>query len=456
MSTISPGRLNNLSGGADVMAILQTNTEILTEEIFQQKPTYQNGVVNTLNGPPTTGAHVLHELWKDALKGVWVCYNAGTPGDWRQVGAAVVATPPSSGTIGTGYQILDASDNYARKYHAGSYVWTKVYQAPAANVLINPNPGVIMQRQVVGTLTSVSDDNYGADRWNVLTQTASVQSQQVTGGRQRFAWRLKQNQASAQRFGALQIVEGVNCFHLRSKSVTFSGRLNCSSSQAIRFAILEWTGTEDSVTSDVVNDWTSSTYTPSNFFLSSNLTITGFSSITPSAATWTSFSLTATLGSACNNLIVMYWTEGTAAQNVTLDVEEMMAVETGSAAVFAPRPQAVELQMCRRYYERNGSTAPGVGGGGAVVGRPAPDYAAATSLHRYQVRKRVTPTVSLWDNGGVAGKIYIAHSLASASYDASAGTDAEDFSVTATAGGGTFAPNTACLCYFVFAADAEL
>src|SRR5207244_4481110 len=83
--------------------------------------------------------------------------------------------------------------------------------------------------------------------------------------------RVTQSQASAQRFGLAQIIEGKNCKHARGNSGTLLPRIRCSASTPIRYAILGWTGTEDVVTSDVVLSWTSGTFTAGNFFNSTTL-----------------------------------------------------------------------------------------------------------------------------------------------------------------------------------------
>jgi len=202
--------------------------------------------------------------------------------------------------------------------------------------------------------TSNADDTYGHDRWYALTQSGTIAVStlsDVENGLPTMA-RLTQSQAMAQRMGYAQIVEGGNCKHLRGQEVTFSfRRFRCSVAQAIRFAVLEWTGTEDSVTSDVVNDWTSASYTAGGFFLGSSLTITGVTSNTPSAATLTGGpAITATLGSAFNNLIVMAWVEGTAAQNVTLDLGEAQLEIGGAATAFERRPIGTELALCQCFY----------------------------------------------------------------------------------------------------------
>lgn len=202
-----------------------------------------------------------------------------------------------------------------------------------------------------GSGAGIADDTYGLDRWNVLTQTAAVTVSTLTDVENGtpFMWRLTQQQVSSQRMGHSQIIESVNCKHLRGKQVTFSGRFRCSAAQAIRFAVIEWTGTADAVTSDIVNNWTSGTFTAGNFFTTTSMTISGVTAVTPSAATLTDFSLTVTLGSSFNNIIVFMWTEAVGATNLTLD--GACQLEVGAVASRREfRPQTTEFQFCQRYY----------------------------------------------------------------------------------------------------------
>jgi hypothetical protein len=216
------------------------------------------------------------------------------------------------------------------------------------NRLINGD-GAINQRGA----TSQSDDTYAWDRHYVLTQTAAVgvsTLSDVANGLPSMM-RETQSQASAQRMGIAQIIEAANCKDLRGQAVTLLGKLRCSASQAIRYAILEWTGTADAPVSDVVNSWTNATFTAGQFFNSTTLTVTQVGTITPSAATVTDFLLTTTLGSSVNNVIVMIWTEGTAAQNVTLDVAWQFAKGdlTGQTYPVAVRSREDEMALCQRH-----------------------------------------------------------------------------------------------------------
>lgn len=205
------------------------------------------------------------------------------------------------------------------------------------------------------SLSAQADDSYGGmgDRWYILTQTSTI-----AGARQSAPFdgalnsgQLTQSQVTAQRIGAAQIVENINCQDLRGQAVTFYGRFKCSVDQDIRMAILEWTGTADSVTSDFVLDWTSTTYTANNFFTNTSTTVTAVKEYASPGTGWVDFFVTGTLGSSLTNICVMVWTEGTLAQNGTLSLANCGLIR-GSAAPVAhtTRPFTHELLLCQRYY----------------------------------------------------------------------------------------------------------
>lgn len=201
---------------------------------------------------------------------------------------------------------------------------------------------------------SNADDTYAHDRWYALTQTGTIAltTQTDVEDTTPFMARLTQSQASAQRMGYAQIIESKNCKQARGQSVTLKFRVRLSSTANIRFAILEWTGTADAVTSDVVNDWTSSTYTGGNFFKSTSTTVTSVTQKALTANTLADASVTVTLGSSFNNLIVFVWTESTVAQSVTLDLGKVKIEVGSSATTFEHFDQSEVLRRCRRYYRQ--------------------------------------------------------------------------------------------------------
>lgn len=65
---------------------------------------------------------MLNELWKDAPGAVSKCTVAGTPGTWKQMLPAAVTADPSSGTIPTGYLILNVTQGTLKRHTGGLFV----------------------------------------------------------------------------------------------------------------------------------------------------------------------------------------------------------------------------------------------------------------------------------------------------------------------------------------------
>ena len=206
-----------------------------------------------------------------------------------------------------------------------------------------------------GPSGACADDAYGLhNRWYALVQTGSITPSTLSNVADGIPSmiRLTNTTGSAQRIGYAQIVEGLNCRHLRGRQVTLCGKVRRSDGGYVRVAVLEWTGTEDTITaSDVVNNWTSSTYTAGNFFNSTTLTVAGVTGVTTVAATLKDFALTVTVSSSCNNLIVLVWTESTiTATTGTFDILAQL-LEGGAAARHEHRPIQIERDLCARYYQ---------------------------------------------------------------------------------------------------------
>jgi hypothetical protein len=217
------------------------------------------------------------------------------------------------------------------------------------NLLFNASGRI--QKGPSGTVT---DTNYGLhNRWYALTQTGAITPSTLTDDSDGvpYMMRLMNTLGSGQRAGYAQIIEGCNCKHLRGRHVTLSGLVRPSTGFVVRYAIIEWTGTEDAVTRDLVNDWSSTIFTPGNFFAASNLTIAGNGTKAPGATVLSPFALSdIALSSAFTNLIVFIWSSTNLAASVgTLDF--LLQLEHGTRATnFERRPVPVEEMLCRRYY----------------------------------------------------------------------------------------------------------
>jgi hypothetical protein len=213
------------------------------------------------------------------------------------------------------------------------------------------NPQLFWAQAGVG---SVADGAYtGIDQWYALTQTGTVTSSQLTSVADGLPsmGRLTQSQASAQRMGWAQVFESSFVKDLRGKTVTLAAKVRMSAATTLRYAIIEWTGTADSVTKDVVASWTNTTFTAGQFFSGTSLTITGTGSVALSASTVTDITLSASISSSMNNIIIFFWTDSAQAQTVTLDLGNVFFGQGASApATFDPPPPDVDFRACQRYY----------------------------------------------------------------------------------------------------------
>lgn len=118
MATLAPSRLKDVADAANFVDLTADNFTILAAEIGKREPTYVNGVPNTIIGPPTTGAHVDKEFFRDSLGGEYRCTAAGTPGTWRQIKPAFVTSDPVG--VPTGYWITRTDLGYDQFLFNGS------------------------------------------------------------------------------------------------------------------------------------------------------------------------------------------------------------------------------------------------------------------------------------------------------------------------------------------------
>jgi hypothetical protein len=358
---------------------------------------------NTTNDASTTMHGFVPKLTAPA-SGLLNVYGIGN-GETALTAKAIFDTtnPANLGTVSPGTQVIAARRDHVHEI-------SNLQTDGMVNRLINPS-GAINQR----ASASSSDGTYAVDRWYVLTQTGTVTVSIVSDPEAGTAEcvHLTQSQANAQRMGLCQVIERKNCVDLRSAAMAAIGRVACSASQPIRFAICEWTGTADAVTKDIVADWTSATYTTAGFFTSTSMVVTAVGSVTPGAATWTDLpTITGTANAGMNNVFVFIWTEGTAAQNVTLDIARVQLVKGTVAPQYLARAYAEELRLCQRYYQKSyaDGTAPGTDTATGIWASNV--FAASVAIPTTQsyayvtlpVEMRSTPTFKFYSKLGTADR----------------------------------------------------
>jgi hypothetical protein len=107
------------------------------------------------------------------------------------------------------------------------------------------------------------------------------------------------------------------------------------------------------VTSDVVLDWTSTTYTPGNFFLAANLTVAATVQVPATLNVWNDIFVNAKISSACNNLILFVWEEGAVAQWGWTRYCEPALYDGAPTSEWLPVPVEQDLARCQRYYQKS-------------------------------------------------------------------------------------------------------
>lgn len=277
-------------------------------------------------------------------------------------------------------------------------------------------------------LASVADDAYFLDRWYALTESGTLTPSQLTDPESGapFGLRLTQPDAAPKRMGFAQIIASDNIRQYASRAMHLAARLRLSTGSAIRYAVIEHTGTADVVTSDVVNNWASANFTAGNFFIA-GLTILRTGTITPGAATWGEVSAWDALSAGVKNVIIPIWTENPVAQNTTLDCSR---IQYEPGVVATPHEWRLnEAQLCAPYCQASPSS---TGADRLIFSGDITSGGHYTGWTRFQVRMRAVPAVVLTHFG-------------SAGFPAAAGTPIgsvcgiqESREANATAAGGYF------------------
>ncbi len=248
--------------------------------------------------------------------------------------------------------------------------FTSASVTDARNYIINPE-GTVFQRAVPTT-----DNAYAWDRWRLLLGAANAATvSQLTSGLPtgaKNAMRLTVGSGNNNKFGIFQIIEGLDAFSLRGKTVTLQAQIKATAALAdIRMAIVEWTGTENATKGDPISAWNSAATVPTYNAGWANRNTPANLSVTTSFA---QYSVTAAVGASATNLAIFIWNEDTGSTQTTdiLDITMIQFSAQAAASTYAPRPYALEFMLCRRFCQVIDCSVDGIqgpiGSGGAESG----------------------------------------------------------------------------------------
>lgn len=320
----------------------------------------ENG--DTLNGVVlTTGDTIFLPYQSSAAEArVWVVKASGAPdphplmptGD---VISAFLVTV-SEGT--TEKDLIWLQTANTATVGTNSLTWSKVNavslssvpQLPyqAHNLAVNSGFWFASMRKAASTATSYSDDTYGMDCWNILSQgsTALVSQGSTSTDYAAYYMRVQNNTGSSNRVGCCQIIEYLDSVPLRNQTVTFKCRLRCSETKNLRVSVVCSTQTADSVTSDSVGTWTSTTFTSGNFFANYGVGATVLTEqIACTANTWRDAVVTGTFLSTANNAVLVITCDDTLANNEKFDVQDVEFYLGSEVTTARPRRPFVEEQL---------------------------------------------------------------------------------------------------------------
>ena len=213
----------------------------------------------------------------------------------------------------------------------------------------------IAQRGTSFTSTSSAnnDDTYVLDRFYILsdgndvvdvTQTTTV----PTGAKYSIGLDVE---TVDKKFGIAQIIENANCYDAIGGNVTISFQAKVSATanlDNIKCAIVAWSGTADTVTSDIISAWGAEGTNPT---LIANATYENTPANLGVTTSFATYSVTANVDTAStSNIILFIWSDvTTTALGEFLYITNVQLEKGSTATSFDYRPYGTELALCQRY-----------------------------------------------------------------------------------------------------------
>jgi hypothetical protein len=225
---------------------------------------------------------------------------------------------------------------------------------PFLNRIINGGMD-IAQRGTSFISGANNNDAYVLDRFYILsdgndaidvTQTTTV----PTGAKYSIGLDVE---TTNKKFGIAQIIENANCFDAIGGAVTLSFQAKVSATTKldnVKCAIVAWSGTADSVTSDIISAWGAEGTNPT---LIANATYENTPANLNVTTSFATYSVTANVDTAStSNIIVFIWSDVTDTTAGDFLYITNIQLEKGSTATsFDYRPYGTELQLCQRYTQ---------------------------------------------------------------------------------------------------------
>lgn len=230
------------------------------------------------------------------------------------------------------------------------------------NYLINGG-FAIAQRGTSFTSGANNDDAYTLDRWYILSDTNDVidvtQDTSTVPTNGQFAIALDVETVN-KKFGIATIIENKDVIGLVGNTVTFSFKAKVSATTKldnVKAAIVAWSGTADTVTSDIISAWGAEGTNPT---LIANATYENSPANLNLTTSYATYSVSGAVDTASTkNLILFVWsdvTDTTAGDFLYISEAKLELGSSYTAFQYAGGNIQGETSACQRYYYRTTAT----------------------------------------------------------------------------------------------------
>jgi len=224
------------------------------------------------------------------------------------------------------------------------------------NRIINGSFQIAQRNTSFSGGTNNADDTYTLDRWYVLSEgndSIDVTQQSDSPDSNGKSIRLDV-ETTGEKYGIAQIIEGQNCIGAIGNTCTLSFYAKVSNARidTVKAAIISWSGTEDTVTSDIISAWNADGTTPT---LIANATFENTPADLSVTTSWARYELSANIDTASTkNIIIFIWSDDATnpqAGDFLYLTNIQFEAATSVATPFEHRPYGTELALCQRYYQ---------------------------------------------------------------------------------------------------------
>lgn len=201
-----------------------------------------------------------------------------------------------------------------------------------------------------------NDDAYTLDRWYLLTDGNDIvdvtQNTANAPTNQQYCIRLDVETVN-KKFGIAQIIEKKNLVGILGETVTFSFKAKVSATtnlDNVKAAIVAWSGTADTVTSDIISAWNIEGTNPT---LIANATYENTPANLNVTTSWATYTITAAIDTAsAANVILFIWSDVTTTSlGEFLYITDVQLENGSTASSFERLPYYEQLHTCEFYFE---------------------------------------------------------------------------------------------------------